>query len=361
MFNPSKVILARQRRKMTAKRLAELAGVTPVTISRLEKGSNEPDQATADAIGRALDYPVSFFYGDDIEELPVKAASFRSLSAMTARESHAALAAGQLAFAFDDWVAERFNRPEPKVTNFADAYKPDAAARAIREAWGLGEKPVTHVIKVLEAKGVRVFSLAEETRSVDAFSCWRGDVPYVFLNTFKTAEHRRFDAAHELGHLVLHRHGDANGRRNVEMEANAFASEFLMPRHDVLAHVPIVTSLKQIIQAKHRWGVSVMALTYRLHTLGILTYSQYRRLCIQANKAGYRRTEPEPIGEEKSVVWEKVFRELWRSRMTKDDLARELGLPQMELENLVFGLLDGGEPKRAPRSLERPNLTVVNS
>ncbi|WP_376773772.1 ImmA/IrrE family metallo-endopeptidase [Rhizobium mongolense] len=60
---------------------------------------------------------------------------------------------------------------------------------------------------------VRVFSLVENTRTVDAFSVWRGIRPFVFLNTIKTSEHGRFDAAHELGHLVLPRHGGPSGRR----------------------------------------------------------------------------------------------------------------------------------------------------
>ena len=42
------------------------------------------------------------------------------------------------------------------------------------------------MIKLLESKGVRVFSLAENTKNVDAFSCWRNGTPYVFLNTFRS-------------------------------------------------------------------------------------------------------------------------------------------------------------------------------
>ena len=70
---------------------------------------------------------------------------------------------------------------------------------------------------------MRVFSLAENTKNVDAFSCWRNDEPYVFLNTFKSTERSRFDSAHELGHLVLHRHGGAKQGRSAEYEAHLFA------------------------------------------------------------------------------------------------------------------------------------------
>ena len=33
---------------------------------------------------------------------------------------------------------------------------------------------------------------------MDAYSFWRRGVPYVFLNTMKSAERSRMDAAHEL-------------------------------------------------------------------------------------------------------------------------------------------------------------------
>jgi predicted RNase H-like HicB family nuclease len=100
-----------------------------------------------------------------------------------------------------------------------------------------------------------VFSLAEENRHLDAYSFWRNDKPYVFLNTVKTAEHSRFDAAHELAHLTTHRH-TGSSHRSAEDEANAFASAFLMPQADLIAVMPRVRSLNDLIEGKRRWRVS---------------------------------------------------------------------------------------------------------
>ncbi|MGL3210465.1 ImmA/IrrE family metallo-endopeptidase [Bradyrhizobium sp. BR 1433] len=80
------------------------------------------------------------------------------------------------------------------------------------------------MLALLETKGVRIFSLAENTASVNAFSFWRDNKPYIFLNNFKMAESSIFDSAHELGHLVMHKHGDAKETRAAEREANGFAS-----------------------------------------------------------------------------------------------------------------------------------------
>ena len=59
----------------------------------------------------------------------------------------------------------------------------------------------------------------------------------MFLNTFKSAERSRFDAAHELAHLILHKHGAPNGQE-AEKQADTFAGSFLMPRASVLASAP---------------------------------------------------------------------------------------------------------------------------
>lgn len=89
-----------------------------------------------------------------------------------------------------------------------------------------------------------MFSLAENTKNVDAFSCWRNDIPYVFLNTFKSAERSRLDASHELAHLILHKHGGPQQGRDAEVEANNFASSFLMPKADVRSRLPFVSKLE---------------------------------------------------------------------------------------------------------------------
>jgi Zn-dependent peptidase ImmA (M78 family)/transcriptional regulator with XRE-family HTH domain len=343
MFNPQRLSLARKRRRLSSKGFAELIGISPVTVTRLETAQNEPEPETVDLIVKALGFPREFFFGEDIDDLAVDAASFRSLTSMTARERDAALAAGSLAYLLSDYISEKFNLPEPDVADLSHERDAPTAARTIRQIWTLGEQPISNMIKLLESKGVRVFSLAENTKNVDAFSCWRNNIPYIFLNTFKSAERSRLDAAHELGHLVLHKHGGPQGR-DAETEANNFASSFLMPKADVLSRLPLVTKLDDLVRAKKRWGVSPGALAYRLHKLGILSDWQYRTFCIQINQRGYRTQEPNGLPREESVVWRKVLTELWTEKVSKSHVASELHLPADELENLIFGLTGDVRP-----------------
>lgn len=338
MVEETRLKLARARRGLTAKALAEQAGVSVDTIKRLEKGRNEPEPDTIKKLSGALGYPVEFFFGSKIDAVDPGAVSFRSFSKMTARERDASLGAGSVGLMLSEWVEERFGLPESALIDLSYESDPEVAAAHVRQHWSLGEQPVADLLSLLEAKGVRLFSLTENTASVNAFSFWRGGKPYIFLNNFKTAESSRFDAAHELAHLVMHMHGDPKKGRNVEREANAFASAFLMPAADLIARIPRRITADIVIRAKARWRVSAMAMAYRLHQLGRLSEWQYKSICIELTKRGYRTGEPTGISREKSKVWRQVLTMLWQERVTKADIASELGLPVDEVEGLIWSL-----------------------
>ncbi|MBN9407517.1 MAG: ImmA/IrrE family metallo-endopeptidase [Burkholderiales bacterium] len=355
MFSAVRLTLARQRRQLTKKELAHRSGLSIPTLTRLDAGKHEPDRETVSALAQALAFPVEFFYMDDGEVLAPKAVSFRSLSTLSARQRDAALAAGSLAFEIHDWIADRFELPQPQILNLRGE-NPVAAAETLRSHWGLGAQPIEYMVKLLEAKGVRVFALAEQHKNVDAFSCWHNGVPFVFLNTYKSAERSRFDAAHEVAHLCLHQHGEASGDRNAEREADSFASAFLAPRSDVIAHLPRQPSLAQLIGAKKRWGISVAALCRTAHDAQLISDWHYESLSKQLSFLGYRTNEPEGMPRERSVLWRMVFEALWKDGLTRDSIAKELHLPPEEVEALVGELVVESVPQ-APR--ERAVLRVV--
>jgi Zn-dependent peptidase ImmA (M78 family)/DNA-binding XRE family transcriptional regulator len=337
MFSPSRFRVARKRRGLNKTQLAALIGVDLRSVTGYERGEYEPAPETLDRVARTLRFPVTFFSGGDLHEPSPATASFRSLARMSASDREAALAAGALAFALNDWIERRFTLPVPDLLDLPDE-DPETAAMALRQHWGLGERPIRNVVHLLEAKGIRVFSLAEDTADVDAFSLWREATPFVFLNTLKSAERSRFDAAHELAHLVLHRHGGPQGRET-EHQANRFASAFLMPRGSVLGQAPVLPTLETLIRLKAHWIVSVAALAYRLHTLGALTDWHYRSLCIEIAERGYRTTEPNGAPREMSQLLAKVFAALREDGLGKDNVAQMLHIEADELDKLVFGLI----------------------
>ena len=337
MFNPSRLTLARERRGMTKRELAIGVGLTPRTISAYENSENVPNEAIIGNIASFLGFPRSFFSEETLEVPSPKSANFRARSSMTRGQRDAVLSAGALAIAFSEWLETQFQLPASMLPEL-HGEAPETAAESVRALWGLGERPIKNVIHLLEAQGVRVFSLVEECHEVDAFSLWRDATPYVFLNTMKSAERSRFDAAHELGHLVLHRHGAPEGRV-AEQEADAFAAAFLMPRGSVLASALRLPSVDLLVKAKHNWNVSVAALAHRLHALGLLSEWHYRGLVVEISRRGYRRCEPNSIPRETSQLLRKVFQLLREDGTSTHAIASELHLDARELNALIFGLI----------------------
>jgi Zn-dependent peptidase ImmA (M78 family)/DNA-binding XRE family transcriptional regulator len=352
MQNSERVELVRRRLGLTKIGFARALGVDRKTIQRFESGVSDLSVKCIEALVALSSYPKEFFEKPSFEYPNPDGVSFRSLRSLTATSRDAAIAAAALAFELDDWVAARYEMPAHTVPQLAN-YGPAEAAAALRARWGMGVRPVTNLINLLEANGVRIFSLAEETRHLDAYSFWRNDRPYIFLNTMKTAEHSRFDAAHELGHLVLHRHGGAT-HRNAEDDANAFASAFLMPPADLRAQIPFVRRLNDILEGKKRWRVSAAALAYALHKQRAISDWHYRGYCIELSKLG-RANEPFGIEPETSQVWQKVLTDLWCQGKSLGRISDELKIPERELSNLLFGIAASPTEKRA---VER-NLKLI--
>lgn len=329
---------------LNQKTLAEKIGVEAHAVSRWEKGLSIPTEDNVIQFAEVLGFPREFFEGADLDMPSAQLVSFRSQKAMTAATRDAALSAGAIGFLLSDWVEQRFDLPAWTVPDL-HLYEPEMAGRTLRQEWSLGEKPISNILHLLESKGVRILSLAENSKRVNAFSLWRAERPYVFLNTMKSAESSRYDAAHELGHLVLHQDGKTTGRE-AEDQANRFAAAFLMPRADVLGVLPKVYYLAQIVEAKKRWRVSVAALNYRLHKLGITSDWKYRDFCIQISEKKYNVTEPFEMERERSVVWGKVMKSLWAERTTQRDIAAQLNLPESEVTALIYGILHTGNDGR---------------
>jgi Zn-dependent peptidase ImmA (M78 family)/transcriptional regulator with XRE-family HTH domain len=360
LFAASRVTLARKRRGLTHVEVAELVGVTAQSISNYENGRQIPSISVMNRLAEAFSFPVSFFHSPEAEPIDAERVSFRARSKLAARKRDAVLSVGRLAIEFHEWMNDRYHLP---VADLPSLNKPDpeTAAGIVRAKWGLGSAPIGNTVHLLEAHGVRVFSLAQEYAEVDAFSFYEGDVPFVFLNTMKTAERGRFDAAHELGHLVLHGQGKDLTKAQSEQEANDFASAFLMPRESVLAHMPSAPLVDQILAGKKIWNVAAFALAYRLHDIGMLSDWHYRTACMELGRRGYRITEPGGAQRESSQLLAKVFSSLRNKGIPLSEVARELSVTTEDLNSYVFGLvLTAIEGQRAAQEdTAPPRLALI--
>ena len=145
-------MIARKRRGLTLTQLAGLTGLSTRSISLYENGHTEPSADTLRQLAEALDVSPGFLGAPDVDEIPEDAVSFRALSKMTARQRDRALSAGRVALLISDWIDARFRLPDTDIPRLG-GHEPESAAQMVRAHWGLGERPVSNVLHLLDPAG----------------------------------------------------------------------------------------------------------------------------------------------------------------------------------------------------------------
>jgi hypothetical protein len=140
----------------------------------------------------------------------------------------------------------------------------------------------------LRADGVTADDLGEPTTGLAGFLFRAGRIGRAFVNADDVLARRRFTAAHELGHFVLHRDqmtgfiADAtisetdDTTSDMEREANRFAAELLMPHEviearaeELLKEHKACPRLVLAYRLASELLVSREAVRYRLNNLGV--------------------------------------------------------------------------------------------
>jgi Zn-dependent peptidase ImmA (M78 family)/DNA-binding XRE family transcriptional regulator len=343
-FDGRRLAVARRLSCMPRSELARRIEVTPAAVTQYERGLSRPTTAVLIRISLTLGMPREFFSrGLDIPEARSSTAHFRSLRSTPANRREQALAFGELALAVLDLVERYVDLPPVRLPAISLPAQPseadiaDAARRARREL-AVGTGPVPHVVRLLEAHGVLVVRLPAEgfDARVDAFSSSEtaSGRPLVVMSPLKDDKARsRFDASHELGHLLLHG-GVEPGSKVVEAQAMSFAAEFLMPRAEIEDSLPTRVDWQAFHGLKRHWGVSLKALVYRAHKLRRLSDLSYRRANDQLKRWGH--PEPGPLGPPESPSVLGAAAELLQESGTRlDSLAEAARIPLESVRAVV--------------------------
>jgi Zn-dependent peptidase ImmA (M78 family)/DNA-binding XRE family transcriptional regulator len=336
-FCPSRLRLARMRRGLKQEELAQRVGLDKTTISKYERGDRTPDAAQAVLLADCLHFPLSFFSQSDVGPITMEGVSFRARrSEVKAATRERTLASLQMASqVLEATTAQMFRLPSPDLPGITGV-PPDVAADRLRSEWNLGSYPIPNMVHLLEAKGIRVYWFHEDDPSVDAVSKVQDSVPFALLSQRpRGGERMRFDLAHELGHLVMHRGQREFSIKQIEDEANAFAAAFLVPEDAFRKECPRYPSLLALLNLKSRWGISLQALIHRCYALGIYSESQYKNAFRKINARGWRTHEPEEMTCEESKVWEQVFRHFEKTGVRPEHFAARMHIHVEELHNLV--------------------------
>jgi len=349
---PARIKEARESRGLSMAELSEKIEVTSQAISQYEKGIINPSPFILKQLSNILEFPYSFFFKPIREKLcdnsPV---FFRAMKSTPKKYKNA------YGYYFE-WADEIYNYLNkyvklhelelPDISEYVtgeplDFKTIEEIALSVRKQWGIGNEPISNFVELLEDKGITLCRIKFGNRKIDAFSQWYNGNPYIFLGSEKgSAVRSRFDAAHELGHLLLHPHmklEDVYKKEKldiIEAEANYFAGALLMPITSFPKEV-IHNSIDYLLLLKEKWRVSISAIIMRSKQLNLFTENQINYLNRQMTSRQMWRNEPlddilEP--EEPRLFNEALELIIKHNIVTIDQFLNDICLPRREIQNI---------------------------
>ncbi len=373
-FRRDRLKAAREARGISGAALAELTSVTRSAISQYERGEQTPSPAVLHEIATALNLPARHFCIDlDAISGPVFYRSFASAQKRSRIRAERKL----------EWLTEIVDNLStmvefpsvcvPEIDSADDVLslsmdEIEDIATATRRAWELGDGPISNVVRLAENNGIISVRQFLDSDRLDAFSYWEHTEknPLVVLSTDKSCSVRsRFDLAHEIGHLVLHR--KINGRqlkngdqfKQIEAQANRFAGAFLLPATTFLREL-FAVNLDAFLAQKERWKTSVALMVKRCVDLGVVDETEGQRLWVNLGRRGWRKREP--LDDEISIEEPQFLSRCFELLIANGPESREALLSQMpwsakEIEELVG--LRPATIHRATKQLEEINPRII--
>ncbi|MEH7276189.1 helix-turn-helix domain-containing protein [Neobacillus vireti] len=304
----------------TRKQLADLLQITEQSVWQYENGYTSPKLEVVNKLKMIFSVKSKYFYTEDFLDKSGKSniqqchIAYRADVINSVQKTQSEAKHIEFISSFLGVIEKKLHYPKNEVvslreqiikyiTNSKDNVKVKIqnAAKIARDFLNIGNKSNLNLIFLLEKKGVFIFEKAIGEK-IDAYSLWsEDDRPFIILgNLKKSAARRNFDLAHELGHLLLHYKVefsslDTKSHREYEQEANLFAGAFLLPEKEFMEDFNSLSKKSNpdaYIDLKKKWIVSIQAMAYRAHQLGLLDYQQYRYFNIKLNQLGYKTKEP---------------------------------------------------------------------
>jgi len=270
--------------------------ITAAGLSKYEHNKSTPNAAFLLKLAHALGVKASYFLRDP--EASVTWLAFRKHAVLPEREQLKIQAVASTIAEGQFWLQttlypndKAMFPPSRRVSNSSDA---EAAAAHLRKVWQLGSAPIESVMQITEDRGGIVIGWAAQTAGFDGLSAWVDDrVPLAVVSMAVSADRRRFNLAHELGHMAMICDGlDAKAEEGL---AHRFASAFIVPAE--VARRELGTrrrhlSFDEVGLLKQKYGLSMQAWARRALDLEIIDEGYYRSWCIEFSSRGWRKDEP---------------------------------------------------------------------
>lgn len=301
-FRPERLSQLLEIRNLKQSNVASMIGVGAATISKWLSGDQSPEADTLGRLAATLNVKPDWFTREPLQYL--LNVNFRS-NAASLKSSRAFLnarlnLANEVAVHLQEFVDyPKVNFPTfdyQSIDQITDSDVEDAAS-ALRNLWGLGEAPIQDLALCFENYGGILVREETGISNIEGLSGWSPNLsrPFALLNADKANYFRsRFDLAHEIGHLVLHRHipDTAENYKLKENQAHKFAGALLLPAKRFAYEVNSPINLNDLVILKPRWGVSVAAMVMRLHSLNLLDDDAKTNMFKRISERWGRKSEP---------------------------------------------------------------------
>lgn len=266
-------------------------------VSGFEQGEEAPNASVLMALSRLFSVPPIWLMYEPNLEVDWQAYRKRSTLPAKAREAIESFARDvaelQIELCEQLFPDTKVNFPERmNVTSVDDA---EEAARALRKEWGLGDEPIANLTQSAEANGVIVIEWDRPTDRFDGLSGWCAEnVPVVVIKAGVDPDRKRFNLAHELGHLVMNTPAEMPDKETEKL-AHRFAGALLVPREAAIRELGEQrnsTSFAELGALKRRYGLSMQGWVFRGKDLGIFSPGLARTFWLEVSRRGWRKMEP---------------------------------------------------------------------
>jgi len=362
-------------RRLSQTQLASLVGVSPATVSKWRSGGQSPEREALERLAGVVNVTPEWFTRQTSEKVSLPL--FRSNA--SAHVAARAMLEARLEWAQDIAVglAEFVDYPELNlpIRKFTDpeeitAEEIELAASECRDMWRIGRTAAQDIALAIEGAGGILIREETGIAQIEGLSAWSEVLgrPLILLSADKDNGYRsRFDLAHELGHLILHRHiprpTERDRHKQLEQQAHRFAGAFLLPAETFALEVRMPVTLDDLLLLKRRWGVSVGAIVMRLRALKILDEEAAQVLFKRRSARWGVKSEPgdsDRAPERPRLLKRTVDLLVEENVMPLEAIPRHIGLAAHDIEMLA-GLPEGyfqGKSKVVELARLRPSPSI---
>ena len=328
---------ARLMKRLTMDELSSRTNgeVSKPNISKYEKGKMMPSSKVHIALAKALGMDFDYFFRPVTVEI-TRPADYRKKSKLSRGDEKAineeVKDKAERYLEIEDTLSINmvfdYDISDITVSNKGDVRR---VVSRIRQDWNLGTGPLSNIIDLLEAHGLRVIEI-DAPDAFDGMCVFVGEKkPLLVLNKHYTVERKRFTELHEFGHSVM-RMDDSLSQKEKENLCNYFANEMLLSSdvlHQVFGTRINKVFLNEIAHLQTQFGISIDAIFHRLHDEHILNDYLYSQFFIQKNmdkKLKDWANTSTYLGEETSYRFSRmVYRALAEGLVSEEKASEILG------------------------------------